>query len=190
MDLASKLCNFALTKAVCLVETALDWSGEDNNNAGSGMDVKKNVNNAGAAGKERNVSIRRRRTVRLEIKGSTDFKWSLKCQSLGQRPGSTAAPGRSSTSCSRRRPRSQPYVRTSPASKRQRPMRLLPTIEEEDICTGPAQICEGGIDEALNKDEAMFAFQKGTLTPPTSANNRWEGRLGSRDYYLRCNTRA
>ena len=185
MDLASKLCNFALTKAVCLVETALDWSVDDNNNtaiAGSAIDAKKN---AGAAGKERNVSIRRRRTVRLEIKGSTDFKWSLKCQSPpGQRPGS--AP---SGTTSRRRPRSQPYVRTSPASKRQRPMKLLPTIQEEEICTGPAQICEEGMDEVLNKDGAMFAFQEGTTS--TSANNRcWEGRLGSRDYYLRCTTRA
>lgn len=204
MDLASKLCSFALTQAVSLVEHALDLTveavGEKNKTAGVKqpllIDSKQKVIVKHANGGSTLPQRRRRRAVRLEIKtGGSDMKWSVKClQTTNVKAGSTSPPC-SAANVARRNRR---LVRSG--SRPQRPVIKLPTIQEEELEL-TAQ------ESFIYKDTAS----SDSLLPPcssscslenkdvildgcderlSSVNLFWENRLRSRDCLPRCTSRA
>ncbi len=205
MDLASRLCSFALTQAVSLVENALDLTveavGEKNKTAKVTkpllIDSKQKVivehANVGPTLPQR----RRRRAVRLEIKtGGSNMKWSVKClQTTNVKAGSTSPPC-SAANVARRNRR---LVRSG--SRRQRSVMKLPTIPEEEL--------------ELTAQESLIyknSVSSDNLLPPCYSNSRgldnknvildgcderlspvnlfWENRLRSRDCLPRCTSRA
>ena len=199
MDLASRLCTFALTQAVSLVEHALDLTveavGENNKTAEVTktllLDSKQKVN------LENSNSLpqrRRRRAVRLEIKtGGSDMKWSVRCLQTTSKSGGTSPPC-SAANVARRNRR---LVRSG--SRRQRPVINLPTIQEEELepsaqaslvskvaVSGENMlppICSSSFD---NKNVISDNSAEGL----SSVNLFWENRLRSRDCLPRCTTRA
>ena len=206
MDLASRLCSFALTQAVSLVENALDLTveavGEKNKTATVTkpllIDSKQKVIVEHANGGPTLPQRRRRRAVRLEIKtGGSNMKWSVKClQTTNVKAGSTSPPC-SAANVARRNRR---LVRSG--SRRQRPLMKLPTIQEEELeltaqesliykdtvssdCLLPpgCSSISRGLD---NKIEILDGCDE-RLSP---VNLFWENRLRSRDCLPRCTTRA
>ncbi len=200
MDLASRLCTFALTQAVSLVEHALDLTveavGENNKTAEVTktllLDSKQKVNLEHANSLPQR---RRRRAVRLEIKtGGSDMKWSVRCLQTTTAKSGGSSPPCSAANVARRNRR---LVRSG--SRRQRPVINLPTIQEEELeSSAPASLIskDAVSSENLLPPSCCSSLDNKNVISDNSAerlssvNLFWENRLRSRDCLPRCTTRA
>lgn len=172
MDLASKLCSFALTQAASLVWTDHSPSSSPDSKRARTKDIGSGAKTASAV-----PTRRRRKVVRLEIKGSVNSSQTLKCQQLAPISAASSAAG------SNRKPKYRLPKSSNGGRHNRWPLRPLPTIkEEEDLMyledVGGYQFYEQS-DNSMN-DRIAAAKMDYRRT------SYWEDRLRSRDSLPSC----
>lgn len=180
MDLATKFCSFALTQAASLVENALEWTDTSPTTSPDSKRARKGNVSCGYKTSSALPTTRRRKVVRLEIKGTGNASQSLKCQQ--QAPISTVASQQSPTGGNITRKYRQSKSSSS-GRRNSMPLRPLPTIKEENDLM------------YLNDwDNHKFEEKADTMEDKLSAGRMdyrrtsyWEERLRSREECLpRC----
>jgi len=168
MDLASKLCSFALTQAASLV-----WTDHSPSSSPDSKRARTKDNYSGAKTASAVPTRRRRKVVRLEIKGSVNSSQTLKCQQ--QAPISAAG--------SNRKPKYR-LAKSSNGGRHNRwPLRPLPTIKEEEDLMNLEDV--GGYEFYQQSDNSMND-KTAAAKMDYRRTSYWEDRLRSRDCLPSC----